>query len=308
MKFYDHFGRDMSPDANLRAAKVRKALRSVHINYRPQLELASKLDYLIKLSELDSDDIRPGLTVFGPEGAGKSYPLARFAEMTNRRAGCEKVVYFSFKTARGTGAFLNRLLTEIGADRWKPRPGERQAQLENMLADVIRANKTLVLIIDEIANANFVNAENTAMANWIKTAQSDRLLSIVLSGTEDSRLLLTRRDVRRRLAEDCQIPLLTQSAQDIIFLNQALTHYEGQMLALGIVQQRSHLADPETLSKIIAATGGGLGYIIDLLKKAAVNATRRGASMIAEIDLALGVEDWLIAQKLIKTNPFSYDR
>lgn len=308
MHFFDQYGRDLSPCANLRAAQVRRALREFHVNYPPQLILASKLDYISKLSELDSDDIKPAMTVFGPEGSGKSYALTRFAETTNRKVGHQKIIYFSFKTSRSTGPFLNRLVSDIGGDRWKPRPNERPAQLDSMLVDVIKAKRSTVLILDEVSNLNFAHAENTALATWAKTIQSDRVVSVVLSGTEDSRRLLERRDCRRRIGEDCSIEPLSQKSSDINFLTQVLSNYEDFVIDVGVVTQKSSLRDTATVSNLITATGGGFGYIIELLKKAAVNASRRNATSIGEIDLALAFDDWLAAQKLFKNNPFQFTK
>lgn len=291
--------------AALDSAERMARVERLFINFPRLSRIREKIAYCHQHSKVAAEP--ECLLITGQTGAGKTTLCQLYARQFPRRATeagiAVPVLATSIPVPATAKSLVTRLLVALGdplADR-----GTTVNQTLRLLG-LIRACGVELIILDEFQH--FIDRDSNhillTVANWLKDLLNEASIPMILTGMPYSDIILQanaqleRRFQMRERLESFSWEGAAQQTEFRIFLR-----YLDESLPLA---ERSHLSDSETAWRIYCATGGVIGYVMKLVRRAAVLAIGRSLRKL-ERELLAEVYDERLSAGRAGPNPFRVD-
>jgi hypothetical protein len=248
------------------------------------------------------------LLITGQTGAGKTTLCQAYARQFPRRptgAGIAvPVLSTSIPVPATAKSLATRLLVALG-DPLAER-GTTVSQTLRLLG-LIRECGVELIILDEFQH--FIDRDSNhillTVANWLKDLLNEAGIPMILTGMPYSDIILQanaqleRRFQMRERLDPFSWESAAQQAEFRTFL-----HYLDESLPLA---ERSYLSEGETAFRIYCATGGIIGYVMKLIRRATVLAINRALRKLDRELLAEVYDERLSSGRGDQLNPFRAD-
>lgn len=250
------------------------------------------------------------LMVVGPTGVGKSTVLNSYANLyprqvleTTTHLPVLKITVPARATIRN---FVTKLLLAVGdplADRGTV--GSQELRLLRYMEDC----QVDLLIVDDLQH--FVDRDSERVlhdvSNWLKNLVKERHLACVIAGLPESEHVLSANPQLGRLFGD-PYPLhpFTWNAQQPATVGEFRTFLDTLETLLPLPEP-SHLASVETAWRCFVASGGGMAYLMNLMRRATHFAIQRAEPALTLSLLALAYDNRLAGGRRGLANPFVGD-
>lgn len=175
------------------------------------------------------------------------------------------------------------------------------------LLGLIRECGVELIILDEFQH--FIDRDSNhillTVANWLKDLLNEASIPMILTGMPYSEIILQanaqleRRFTMRERLDPFRWESEARQTEFRIFLR-----YLDESLPLA---ERSHLSDSETAFRVYCATGGVIGYVMKLIRRAAVLAISRSMKKLDGELLAEVYDERLSSGRGDHLNPFHAD-
>ncbi len=241
-----------------------------------------------------------------PIGVGKSETL-RMAELSANAdavSGERPALRIEISVRGTTDSVPQAILTTLGAKR--PDAGKESAQWARA-TDLMRQHHVRLLLIDEFNRAARRPTISSAIALSIQERIMDAsICPVVFAGSEKADTVLRGApSVRERLDDGIDLhPLLWEREADKELMTEFLAELDELMVEKGLLVRPAGLADGDVPKLLCRASKGKLRAIVKTVRSALVLALRRGAVTIGREDLAEGVQQYCVRQRLVGRNPF----
>ena len=269
-------------DSNNNLIRIRHILSERWIGYPKAMKVLNNMEYLM----LHPKTYRmPSMLLVAPTNNGKTILLHRFFDaykpsITPDVSSAKiPIVYIQAPPTPNERSFYTNLLTALNA------PFQRQstaAQMQYQVMRILTNVETKILIIDEIHHILAgAYLSQRAFLNLIKYISNELQIVIIGAGIADAyNAINTDKQLANRF-EPSVLPLWKLD-EDFFRL---LKSYETMF---GLHEQ-SKLTNEETAIKILSMSGGTIGEISSILRKAAILAIQTGhekidLSMLSQID------------------------
>lgn len=249
------------------AERVKRVLSEKWIGYTRAKEILNTMEDLL----LHPQTYRmPNLLLVAPTNNGKTILLQKFFEthrpVITAASGELKipVVYVQAPPKPDERMFYVNILEVLNAP-YNLR--EKSLRLYQQVASILRKVENKILIIDEIQHilaGSYVSQR--VFLNVIKYLANDLQIVIVGSGIRDA---LSAINTDKQLANRFEPALLPKWKMDDEYLR-LLTSFE----ALLPLRKPSNLAEDSIALKVLSLSGGTIGEIATILKKAATQAIK----------------------------------
>ncbi len=223
------------------------------------------------------DDRPQNLLLYGVPDNGKSFIAKRFRKLhppdlrPNGEAASIPVIYMIAPDSASEPKFYGHLIKAI----YGPMKLAPVSRMRTQAVEVMRTVKARILIVDEIQQVLTGGGnKQEAMLNALKTVASEAQVSIVAVGVRKSLSVLMLDPQIASRFDRIELPLWKQGEQFNLLLSSFEKSIEEHLPG------RSGLERPAMSKKIYAMTDGALGYVVQLLKAAAVCAIRAGKDRI----------------------------
>jgi Cdc6-like AAA superfamily ATPase len=161
------------------------------------------------------------------------------------------------------------------------RPTARFYELEHAAISLLTHANPRMLIIDEIQHLLSCSArEQRAALNMIKFLSNDRRMTIVAAGTHEALHVMRFDPQIASRFEQMELPVWTESEE--------LRRFIAGYLAMLPVRKDPSVIDQRFIEYLLALTDGVTGRIIDLLRRAAIDA-------LAHKSKSVGLDHLLVA-------------
>jgi hypothetical protein len=258
-------------------ARIQNILTDKWIGYPRARDILQKMEDLM----LHPKTFRmPNMLLVAPTNNGKTILLNKFFE-THRPVITPEtqqanipVLYIQAPSKPDEKMFYANILDALNAPyKIRSSAGELKHQVVNILKKI----ETKILIIDEIHHILAgTHLSQRSFLNEIKYLANDLRFVIIGAGIRDA---LSAINTDKQLANRFEPEGLPVWKLDADYFR-LLSSFE----AMFPLRDRSNLTNEETAIRILAMSGGTIGEISTLLKKAAIQAIRTGKE---RIDLAL---------------------
>jgi Cdc6-like AAA superfamily ATPase len=240
---------------------------------------------LIRLSDRFSMRARvrmPCLLIYGVSGAGKSMLLEKFkrdhAPKRPVRQGQRPIIATQMPPVPVVRSLYGEILRTLGGN---VRPTARFYELEHAAISLLTHANPRMLIIDEIQHLLSCSArEQRAALNMIKFLSNDRRMTIVAAGTHEALHVMRFDPQIASRFEQMELPVWTESEE--------LRRFVAGYLAMLPVRKDPSVIDQRFIEYLLALTDGVTGRIIDLLRRAAIDA-------LAHKSKSVGLDHLLVA-------------
>lgn len=256
-----------------REERIAKIRGGRWIRYARAEQIAAKLDELLRLPKTHR---MPNLLVVGETNNGKTALVRRFVQQhlpalgDHRTASRIQVVVIQAPPVPDERRFHQAILTQV----FQPfRPSHSAGQLQHEVLRVLATVKVRMLVIDEIHHVLAGPLlKQRHFLNVVKYLGNELQIPIVAVGTHDAfNAIQTDPQLANRF-EPTTLPRWTMN-EDYLRL---LASFE---VALPLVHP-SGLVEPELATKILHLSGGTIGEISALLRRAALTAIEHGSERI----------------------------
>jgi len=293
-----------------RIGKAKSVYDALRCDFPPHTDAAEDI-----LSIMHGAEGRPpgascgGGFLVAPIGVGKSETLkmAERAANADAVAGERPALRIEISVRGTTDSVPQAILTSFGAKR--PDAGKESAQWARA-TDLMRQHQVRLLLIDEFNRA----ARRPTISSSIALSIQERIMDasicpVVFAGSEKADTVLRGApSVRERLDDGIDLqPLLWEREADRELMTEFLAELDELMVDEGLLLHSANLAEGDVPKFLCRASRGKLRAIVKTVRSALVLALRRGAVTIAREDLAEGVQQYCIRQRLVGRNPF-HDR
>ena len=161
------------------------------------------------------------------------------------------------------------------------RPTARFYELEHAAISLLTHANPRILIIDEIQHLLSCSArEQRAALNMVKFLSNDRRISVVAAGTHEAPHVMRFDPQIASRFEQMELLVWTESDE--------LRRFVAGYLAMLPIRKNSAAVDQRFIEYVLALTDGVTGRIIDLLRRAAVDA-------LGHKSKSVGIDQLLIA-------------
>lgn len=276
---FPHLDEDVKPFVFLPAVKrIERIMEaSKWIGYKTADDLTDEMEMLINLP----NSIRnPGLLIIAPPNNGKSWlvhHLARSHPVREREDGtgaCVPVVLINSPYKPDINWFLSKILKALNAPH---RGADKPQALFDQVVGMCGRLEVKLIIADEISDI----VDGTAMQqrhflNMLKNLNNELERPIVLTGTKRIvAAIAIDEQVKRRFSQR-ELP---EWKADIELINFIAAFEKTLPLKLpsGLTEENREL-----LLKVLNRSDNRIGYIMELLRKAAIEAVVTGAERITE--------------------------
>jgi len=264
----------------------------------PRLErLRGKIEYCHQHSKVAAEP--ECLLVTGPTGAGKTTLCQTYARGYPRSVGPHgvrvPVLAASIPVPATAKSLVTRLLEALG----DPLAERGTAVSQTLrLVRLMRDCGVELIILDEFQH--FIDRDSNhillTVANWLKDVLNETNVPIVLTGMPYSDVILrANAQLERRFGMRERIDPFAWDTPEARTEFRTLLYVLDRALAF---DRPSNLSDSETAHRIYCATGGVLGYVMKLVRRAAVFAVERRLDLV---DLTLLAEAY--DERLAQANP-----
>jgi hypothetical protein len=295
------------PESSILALTERKRLiESIHITFPRLLRVRSKISYCHTHSKIAAEP--ECMLIMGRQGAGKTTLCSSYARQFPRVVTKERVMIpvlaASIPAPASVKSLPTRVLRALG-DSYPDR-GTAVSQTLRIINFFAKCGVEL-MILDEFQN--FIDANSNAIliniSNWLKDLINETRKPVVLVGMPHSeRILLANPQLERRFS-------MRETLEPFGWGTAAAQAEFGRFLEELDIRlpfpQRSNLAAVETAMRIFYATQGIVGYVMKLVRRAAIMAIDEGADCLDLELLARAYKERLAARMLSDINPFRCD-
>ncbi|MBL8078936.1 MAG: TniB family NTP-binding protein [Anaerolineales bacterium] len=302
----------LTRDQILALSKAEKIslIYKIRIQYERGEEILIELDRCLN-SCIAGNPQPTGLMLVGPTGAGKSTLLDQFVAQHPRQPGekCDivPVLRVPIEKPANVGNFMTSMLKAYG----DPLAATGSlARKSSRITTYVRESKTRMLMLDDIHDMlEPGQIKVTAMtSDWIKTFIKESKISCVLSGIKGrSEVLLESNEQLGRLFPDPEEVYAFQFDTDNPETIKTFRKFIYSVEVLLPFPEKSGLSELRTAHKIHIATGGLIGYIMELIRYAAIEAVNRGVDRVDEELLHLAFRKRLASERRGIKNPFTND-
>jgi Cdc6-like AAA superfamily ATPase len=224
----------------------------------------------------------PCLLIYGVSGAGKSMLLEKFkrdhAPKRANRNGQRPIIATQMPPVPVVRSLYGEIVRTLGGN---VRPTARFYELEHAAITLLTHANPRILIIDEIQHLLSCSArEQRAALNMVKFLSNDRRISVVAAGTHEALHVMRFDPQIASRFEQMELPVWTESDE--------LRRFVAGYLAMLPIRKNSAAIDQRFIEYVLALTDGVTGRIIDLLRRAAVDA-------LGHKSKSVGIEQLLIA-------------
>lgn len=276
---FSHLDEDVKSFLFLSADKrIERIKADKWIGYQTANELTEEMETLID----SPNSIRnPGLLIIAPPNNGKSWLVRRLArkhlarEKEDGTGVCVPVVLINSPYKPDINWFLSKILTALNAPH---KSSDKTHPLFDQVVGLCRRLDVRLLIADEISDV----VDGTAMQqrhflNMLKNLNNELERPIVLTGTKRIiSAMAIDEQVKRRFSQR-ELPEWKADVELIKFL----AAFERK-LPLRFPSELAGKENRELVMKILDKSDNRLGYIMELLQKAAVLAVVTGREKITE--------------------------
>jgi Cdc6-like AAA superfamily ATPase len=240
---------------------------------------------LFRLNELYTMRARvrmPCLLIYGVSGAGKSMLLEQFkrdhAPKRPNRNGQRPIIATQMPPVPVVRSLYGEIVRTLGGN---VRPTARFYELEHAAISLLTHANPRMLIIDEIQHLLSCSArEQRAALNMVKFLSNDRRMSVVAAGTHEALHVMRFDPQIASRFEQMELPVWTESDE--------LRRFVAGYLAMLPIRKNSAAIDQRFIEYVLALTDGVTGRIIDLLRRAAIDA-------LGHKSRSVGIDQLLIA-------------
>jgi Cdc6-like AAA superfamily ATPase len=240
---------------------------------------------LCRLNELYTMRARvrmPCLLIYGVSGAGKSMLLEKFkrdhAPKRATRSGQRPIIATQMPPVPVVRSLYGEIVRTLGGN---VRPTARYYELEHAAISLLTHANPRILIIDEIQHLLSCSArEQRAALNMVKFLSNDRRVSVVAAGTHEALHVMRFDPQIASRFEQMELPVWTESDE--------LRRFVAGYLAMLPIRKNPAAIDQRFIEYVLALTDGVTGRIIDLLRRAAVDA-------LGHKSKSVGIDQLLIA-------------
>ena len=218
---------------------------------------------------------RSNLLIVAAPGNGKTTVIDHFRERNPAQSPVRAdpflpVLAFDMPPDPSEGRFWNAVLRAMSVSF---REGDNSVKKESLALDCLRALKVRVLVIDEFHNALHGNPKQTRQfLATLKNLINALAIPIVAAGTKEAVIALNSDPQMTSRFDVTTLPKWELNSE---FLRLLVTFERLIPLA-----EPSGFKSREMATKIFQFSGGTIGGVSDLLRRAAVIAVRRGEEKI----------------------------
>lgn len=253
--------------------RIGHILTERYIGYPNAMNILANMDDLINHPKTYR---MPSMLLVAPTNNGKTILLQRFFDAYRPKVNYESthlkipVVYVQAPHIPNEKAFYVNILNALNAPHQKYATG---TQLHNQVLRILQNIGTHILIIDEIHHilaGSYLSQR--AFLNLIKYISNELQICIIGAGIRDAYSAI---NADKQLANRFEPNVLPNWKLDSDYFR-LLKSYES-MFGL---KNPSNITNEETAIKILSMSGGTIGEISTILKKAAIMAIRTGYERI----------------------------
>lgn len=295
------------PENNtLTPAERKRRVESIHITFPRLIRVLSKISYCHTHSKIAAEP--ECMLITGRQGAGKTTLYNSYARQFPRVVTKERVLIpvlaASIPAPATVKSLPTRVLSALGGSY--PDRGTAVSQTLRIINFFDKCEVEL-MILDEFQN--FIDANSNAIliniSNWLKDLINETRKPVVLVGMPHSeRILLANPQLERRFS-------MRETLEPFGWVTAAAQAEFGRFLQELDVRlpfpRRSNLAAIETAMRIFLATQGIVGYVMKLVRRAAIMAIDEGADCLDLELLARAYKERLAARMGSGINPFRCD-
>jgi hypothetical protein len=285
-----------------KAERIRMVERA-YIGFPRFNRIGEKMAYCHQHSKIAAEP--ECLLITGNTGAGKTTLCNVYAERYPRQASAEGLTVPVLATSIPALASAKNLVTRLLVALGDPAPHKGSQDNQTLrLTKLIEECGVELIILDEFQH--FIDRDSNNIlqnvANWLKELLNATRVPMILVGMPYSEIVLRANDQleRRFTMREHLAPFgwenPEQQAEFKMFLR-----YLDELLPL---PQRSNLSDHETALRIYCATLGITGYVMKLVRRAAVIAVIGSMECVGLDLLAEVYEERLAAWRRCEPNPF----
>src|SRR5271167_2497742 len=208
----------------------------------------------------------PCLLIYGVSGAGKSMLLEKFKrDHAPKRANRNRqrpIIATQMPPVPVVRSLYGEIVRTLGGN---VRPTARFYELEHAAIGLLTHDNPRMLIIDEIQHLLSCSArEQRAALNMITFLSNDRRMTIIAAGTHEALHVMRFDPQIASRFEQMELPVWTESEE--------LRRFVAGYLAMLPVRKDPSAIDQRFIEYLLALTDGVTGRIIDLLRRAAIDA------------------------------------
>ncbi|MGI4880521.1 MAG: TniB family NTP-binding protein [Janthinobacterium lividum] len=242
-----------------------------------------------------------------PSGSGKTSTAVEYQRhvlaMKRHADGETPVVIVQLDLATSTKRLWSSLLYQVGDQFHDKGTGDA---MRRRGYDYLKRRGVQLLIIDEIQHLAVTTNDRHDVTDAIKRVLDDGIAPLVLMGTDQAKAMLQRNvQLSNRMLSPCDLrPLDALCERDYADFRGFLKRLDTRMIEARVIRTSSRLDEPRILACLHEISQGIIGRVVNLVRVALQQATRRGADYVELCDLAYATDSWAVAQGMIETNPF----
>lgn len=284
--------------------KVR-LLGHIFIEHPRLKKLMRQIEHCREYSKIDEDLDPEGMLIKGLAGVGKSKLIERYAEKFPPYDVLDRTIVPVLVVTIPQSATVKSLVSELLEALGDPFPDRGSAASQTRrLRKLIKECGVELIIADEFQH--FIDKDSDKVlhdvSDWLKVLMDKTRKPIILIGMPNcDKILEANEQLKRRftLRESLE-PFGWKTAQQQEDFRELLKQIDGKLP----FNERSNLADPEMSFRIYYATRGVIGYVMKLLRIAALLALKQSMGKLDASTLAKAFDKNLRKVFPRRINPF----
>lgn len=282
-----------------------RLLGHIFIEHPRLKKLLRQVEHCHEYSKIDEDLDPEGMLITGLAGVGKSKFIERYAEKFPRRDEQSRTIVPVLVVTIPQSANVKSLVGELLESLGDPFPDNGSAASQTRrLRKLIKECGVELLIADEFQH--FIDKDSDKVlhdvSDWLKVLMDKTRRPIILIGMPNSaKILEANEQLKRRftLRESLEpFGWKTDKQQDRF--RELLSHIDDKLP----FNERSNLADPVMAYRIYYATKGVIGYVMKLIRGAAIKGLRQSATKLDIDSLAYAYDKNFRKVFPRRVNPF----
>ena len=216
----------------------------------------------------------PCLLIYGVSGAGKSMLLQKFqrdhAPKSANRSGRRAIIATQMPPVPVVRSLYGEIVRTLDGNI---RPTARLYELEHTAIGLLTHANPKLLIVDEFQHLLSCSArEQRAALNMIKFLSNERRIPIIAAGTHEALHVMRFDPQIASRFEQMELPVWTESEE--------LRRFVAGYLAMLPVRKTPNAIDQRFIDYLLGLTDGVTGRIIDLLRRAALQALKHKSKSV----------------------------